>query len=109
MNKKIWDVCQPQCLKTCNHLKSESRDNQSKGHRRNANLAQEIAFDCRDAHCVAKQRYGTNISPRLEFPNYSDDIDDARAAISVPQVDVPTMRMGTARGFLRFGGNGARG
>jgi hypothetical protein len=39
------DDCKLQLLKTCNRLKSESSDNQSKGHCRNSNLAQEIAFD----------------------------------------------------------------
>jgi len=40
------------------------------------------------------------------LPNDSDDVDDAIAAISAPPFDVPTTRIGTAGGFLRFGGGG---
>ena len=40
------------------------------------------------------------------MPNDRDDVDDAIAAISAPPFDVPTTRMGTAGGFLRFGGGG---
>jgi len=40
------------------------------------------------------------------LPNSSDDIDDATAAISMPPFDVPTKRMGTAGGFLRFRSGG---
>jgi hypothetical protein len=48
-----------------------------------------------------------NISPDWVFrdlPNNSDDIDDAIAASSVQLFDVPTTYMGTASGFLSFGG-----
>ena len=41
-----------------------------------------------------------------DLPNDSDDVDDAIAAISAPPFDVPTTRIGTAGGFLRFGGGG---
>ena len=34
------------------------------------------------------------------------DVDDAMAAISAPLFDFPTTRIGTAGGFLRFGGGG---
>jgi len=40
------------------------------------------------------------------FPNAGADVDDAMAAICAPLFEVPTKRMGTAGGFLRFGGGG---
>jgi hypothetical protein len=53
---------------------------------------------------------GETIATKLyvfrDLPNDSDDVDDAIAAISAPPFDVPTTRMGTAGGFLRFGGGG---
>ena len=33
----------------------------SEGRCRNTNPAREIAFDCSDVHCAAKQKYGMNI------------------------------------------------
>jgi hypothetical protein len=35
-----------------------------------------------------------------------DDVDDAMVAICAPPFDLPTTRIGTAGGFLRFGGGG---
>jgi hypothetical protein len=40
------------------------------------------------------------------FPNAGADVDDAIAEICAPLFEVPTTRMGTAGGFLRFGGGG---
>jgi len=41
------------------------------------------------------------------LPDADDvDVDDAMAAISAPPFVVPTTRIGTAGGFLRFGGGG---
>lgn len=83
----------------------------AKRHRHSSELAREFdpPSEYSDTHRTPKQKTWSTHRRRYVFANSLNaggDVDDAMAAISAPLFDLPTTRIGTAGGFLRFGGGG---
>ena len=69
------------------------------------NWPRQFGTFCGDARGAGRRKRGDKYQHQI-FPNAGADVDDAMAAICAPLFEVPTTRMGTAGGFLRFGGGG---